>query len=130
MRIPLLLAIAASFCCSSEIGAVPPPNAVNRGGGPIIPQRPAVSPYLALTTPGRFGRVGNYYTFVRPYQQQQALNQQQGAALMRLEQQLQSPPPPVFGGNAGSPPLTTGNRAWFMNHTPYFGGGTVRGAPQ
>jgi hypothetical protein len=129
MRYSPILAVAVLLSSWTVATAVPPPNIVNRGGA-VIPRRPAVSPYLALTNRGVYGGVANYYTFIRPYQAQQQWNMQQGAALMRLEQQIQNPQNPqnVFGGAAGAPPLTSGYPAWFMNHSRYFGGGTLSGA--
>ncbi len=129
MRSSMLLAVVAALTVGSAASAVPPPNTVNQAGAVVIPRRPAVSPYLALTNRGLYGGVANYYTFVRPYLAQQAFNRQQGAAIQRLEQQAQGPVSPVFSGYAGAPPLVTGHNTWFMNHGPYFGG-ALAGASQ
>lgn len=75
----------------------------------------SVSPYINLYRPeGAFGRVGNYYSLVRPMIQQQQTNRQISQRLRQIESPAQS-----GGGYVGRAAPTGG---YFMNYYGYFPG--------
>ncbi|MEJ5341626.1 MAG: hypothetical protein WHT09_08650 [Thermogutta sp.] len=75
----------------------------------------SVSPYINLYRPeGAFGRVGNYYSLVRPMIQQQQTNRQISQRLRQMESPVQS-----GGGYVGRAAPTGG---YFMNYYGYFPG--------
>ncbi|MGB9690512.1 hypothetical protein [Thermogutta sp.] len=97
------------------------------GGSGTAPARPverpfsdysppaSVSPYINLYRPeGTFGRVGNYYSLVRPMIQQQQTNRQISQRLRQIESPAQS------GGGYGGRAAPTGG--YFMNYYGYFPG--------
>ncbi len=127
-QLPLAVLIVAQWALLSAIEqtarATPPPAGLTRNSlsvrsttGRYRPQKPTISPYLALS-PGTLGNIAaiNYFTVVRPELNQRQVNQQQAVDLRTIERQVraieaeEAQPPP------GSPP-TIG----YMTQQKYFG---------
>jgi hypothetical protein len=121
----LVCTIACLLGMTSLAYAAPPPNNLKYGGtsGYAIPryrpQRPTVSPYVALT--GRFGMGGaaTYYTFVQPQLQQRVTNSTQGQAINQLERQQQHLQAEL-STEERSKVRSTGRQAGYMTQDSYF----------
>jgi len=100
--------------------AAPPPHNLNHGGQSgyslprYQPQRPTVSPYVALAG-GRTGVLGaaTYYTFVRPEIQQQAINNSQSIAIERLQNRQRQMTAELKGSQ-------TGHQTGYLTQDRYF----------
>jgi hypothetical protein len=82
-------------------------------GGPQVPQRPTVSPYLNLLR-GNNPAYLNYYGLVQP----QLQAQQQLASLQQQVLGLQNTPSSYYGGTGNE--LITGKQVGFFTHRGYF----------
>ncbi len=93
------------------------------------PQRPAISPYLAITPNSNLTFI-NYFTITQPLFAQRQANRQQNADIQQLENEilLEQQVDPVTGQRVIS---DTGHRAGFMTQGTYFIGvnkGKILGA--
>jgi hypothetical protein len=94
-----LVAVAVlSLYLAETAQALPPKGNIKRNSLTVTsptyryrPQRPVVSPFLALA-PNGVGTLSviNYFSIVQPQVIQQQINQQQGAAIQQLSNQVQS----------------------------------------
>ena len=106
--------------------AVPPSPGLQRNSlsvtstaGRYRPQRPTVSPYLALI-PGGLGNLAaiNYFNVVKPELTQLQINDQQGLQNRKLENELQGA---VGELEAAEEAVIKKQAAGFMTHQKYFG---------
>ena len=121
----LLMAQLATLNAWADFAqATPPPAGLTRNSlsvrsttGRYRPQKPTISPYLALS-PGSLGNLAaiNYFTVVRPELNQRQVNQQQTVDLRTIEKQIRAIEAEENQPLPGSPP-TIG----FMTQQRYFG---------
>jgi hypothetical protein len=128
-HIAIIVSLLVAFASARFASATPPTvdysnNTMNIGSktGRYAPQRPTVSPYLAIAqNVGNLSFV-NYFTITRPLFAQQQTNRGQGRELERLERQVRSESQPI-DPVTGQPTIrSTGHRTGFMTQSPYFGG--------
>jgi hypothetical protein len=115
--------------------AVPPSAGLQRNSlsvtstaGRYRPQRPTVSPYLALV-PGGLGNLAaiNYFNIVKPELSQLQVNDQQGMEIRNLKNELQGA---VGEIEAVEEAAVKKQAAGFMTHHKYFGLPTNQSALQ
>jgi hypothetical protein len=122
--IGIVWASSLVLLCWVDISWAVPPSAglttnsldVRSRGGRYRPQRPTISPYLALA-PGGLGSSAaiNYFSVVRPEITQRQVNQQQGFELYQIERQLKQVEDEEASLRAGTKP-----DVGFMTHRKYF----------
>jgi hypothetical protein len=132
--------LAAWLLSSSPLLALPPQHNLGSNslgvvspGARYTPQRPVISPYLALApVSGTQAQAFiNYFALVRPQYTQQAAIQQQGTAIQQIEQDIRSRGAQPRASER-SEIRTTGHRASYMTHERYFrsAGGSLARQPR
>ncbi|HWA97061.1 MAG TPA: hypothetical protein VG713_01150 [Pirellulales bacterium] len=99
-------------------------NTLNIGttGTRYRPQRPTVSPYIAMTQNTGSTAFINYFTITQPLFSQQQNNRRQGQELQMLEREVQAQQPDVDPITGQRVIRSTGHHTGFMTHRQYFGG--------
>jgi hypothetical protein len=88
-------------------------------GARYQPQRPTISPYLAMTQNTNIATL-NYFTITQPLFVARAASRQQGQELEQLERQVRAEAQ-LLDPVTGQPRIrSTGSRAGFMTQRSYF----------
>ncbi len=86
------------------------------------PQRPAISPYLAITQNSNLTFI-NYFTITQPLFAQRQASRQQSSDIQQLENQVQFEQQEIDAMTGQRAIGSTGHRAGFMTQGTYFIGG-------
>jgi hypothetical protein len=111
---------AQQILASPRMGGYPtggPPEPIGAGGV----GRPAVSPYVNLTTADELGMIGGYQTLVQPFVQQRMVNNTQTASIQRLQRQVFSAEPATTSMRRPNQIIRdTGHQTRSLNYSHYY----------
>jgi hypothetical protein len=125
----LVLVVTANVATGPSAVAVPP--VANYGnatlelgsrGSRYSPQKPTVSPYIAMTSNTNNLQFLNYFTITRPAFAQQATNRRQNVELQQIERQLTTEAEEIDELGQQRTIRSTGHHSAFMTQGPYFRG--------